>query len=522
MFVVDVDTELGKVGADTYFDLDLKYEGGFPETETVTTPSGDFHKYYNGRHVFALGGKGRGLGQDIDSPNYVLIAGSTLADGTSYKQEDDTPTAPAPEWFYKVINAAKVRAPSAAGQADAIPLDVFERMLAATPYTGGPDGLNDRREQQGWFEFMVACHEAAGGDQGEYKQAFIDWSLDDPELEEGWTAEKIESRWDSLDASENGGISRASWFKVLNELGQEDLVSEAAAKVEFEDEPEPEISTGKQVKFDLEKTKRKVRALLKKTRAEGCTESEAATALAKARELMTKYEIDEQTLFEKAKKERPPSNATIDDFWAYLPEHKYIHTPTRKLWPEASISSILGDDSPNMLDCTKPVHDMGWVPGEDVIIKDRLMIDGGYIDKPGSNTFNLYQPPPSLAKVDASKATPWTDHVNKLFPDDCEHITKWMAHRVQFPGAKINHGLIVGSNVHGIGKDTMCLYLIRYSASGTSRMCQPLRRWTRNSIRSCKLSSAASTKQTISATMTGSHSITAGRPGWPLRRICWA
>jgi len=36
---------------------------------------------------------------------------------------------------------------------DAVPLDVFKRMLAATPYAGGPEGLDDRNGDEGWLTF---------------------------------------------------------------------------------------------------------------------------------------------------------------------------------------------------------------------------------------------------------------------------------------------------------------------------------------------------------------------------------
>ena len=31
-----------------------------------------------------------------------------------------------------------------------------------------------------------------------------------------------------------------------------------------------------------------------------------------------------------------------EDFYAYLPQHKYIYIPTRELWTSASINSTLG------------------------------------------------------------------------------------------------------------------------------------------------------------------------------------
>jgi Family of unknown function (DUF5906) len=51
-------------------------------------------------------------------------------------------------------------------------------------------------------------------------------------------------------------------------------------------------------------------------------------------------------------------------------------------------------------------------------------------------------------------ANPWLDHVHKIYPDDANHIIIWLAHRVQRPQEKINHGLVLGG-LQGIGKDTL-------------------------------------------------------------------
>ena len=62
---------------------------------------------------------------------------------------------------------------------------------------------------------------------------------------------------------------------------------------------------------------------------------------------------------------------------------------------------------------------------------------------------------------DAKKAGPWVDHVRKIYPDDADHTITWLAHRVQRPGQKINHGLVLGGG-QGIGKDSI-LAPVRYA-----------------------------------------------------------
>lgn len=131
LFVVDADcnAEKGKVGQQTFDDLDLLY--GFPDTEKVVTPSGGFHLYYDGEHQFKLGV--HGLGQDIDSPNYVLIEGCTFKNGTSYKRANDLPAAPKPSWFADVIKAAQSERVTNASEA-AVDLDSDAAVVWAIDY----------------------------------------------------------------------------------------------------------------------------------------------------------------------------------------------------------------------------------------------------------------------------------------------------------------------------------------------------------------------------------------------------
>jgi len=103
LFVVDVDTKPGKVGQETYDAHALAND--WPETETVRTPSGGLHYYHEGEHRFALGESG--FGRDIDCPNYVLMPGCSLRDGSSYEPINELPAVAAPQWFYDVLGGAK-------------------------------------------------------------------------------------------------------------------------------------------------------------------------------------------------------------------------------------------------------------------------------------------------------------------------------------------------------------------------------------------------------------------------------
>lgn len=161
-------------------------------------------------------------------------------------------------------------------------------------------------------------------------------------------------------------------------------------------------------------------------------------------------------------------NVGVDDFHAHLPQHNYIFVPTREMWPAASVNAIVppietgrldkkGEKefvaASKWLDENKSIHQVTWSPGDPLVVQDRLVTGGGWIDHVGCATFNLYLPP-VIKHGDPTKANRWLELGNKIYPDSAEHIIKWLAHRVQKPHEKINHALVIGG-MQGIGKDTM-------------------------------------------------------------------
>lgn len=169
-----------------------------------------------------------------------------------------------------------------------------------------------------------------------------------------------------------------------------------------------------------------------------------------------------------------PRGVRLDDFRAYMPAHSYIFAPTGELWPGSSVNSrippipLFGHDGQPLvdkkgeqveqraaawLDANRPVEQMTWIPGKSQVVADKLVSDGGWIERPGCNVFNLYRPP--VERIgDPAKAKPWLDHVRRVYPDDAEHLLCWFAQRVQRPWEKINHALVLGGS-QGIGKDTI-------------------------------------------------------------------
>jgi hypothetical protein len=154
-----------------------------------------------------------------------------------------------------------------------------------------------------------------------------------------------------------------------------------------------------------------------------------------------------------------------EHFYAYMPMHTYLYVPTREMWPAGSVNSQLppvvvsaGDKTKTIpasewLDKTRHVEQATWAPGHEMLIKDRLVAEGGWIQQKGASCFNLYRPP-ELVLGNADDATRWLNHVRLIYPSEAEHIICWLGHRVQRPHEKINHAIVLGG-LQGIGKDTL-------------------------------------------------------------------
>jgi Family of unknown function (DUF5906) len=169
----------------------------------------------------------------------------------------------------------------------------------------------------------------------------------------------------------------------------------------------------------------------------------------------------------KRKKKNPPQpfpiDARIEDFYAYPEQNACIYTPNSSIWPAAYVDKrmplVQGMKASKWLAQNRETQQITWAPGQPQIIKDKLAMNGGWKAHQGAQVYNLYTPPPAI-EGDPAKAQLWVDHVSYVYPDTCGHIIDWLAHRVQHPGVKINHGLVLGGSTQ-VGKDTLLAPALR-------------------------------------------------------------
>jgi hypothetical protein len=145
------------------------------------------------------------------------------------------------------------------------------------------------------------------------------------------------------------------------------------------------------------------------------------------------------------------TGVSLNDFVAYMPQHSYIFMPARELWPAASVNARVpppgldADGSPigasTWLDVHQPVEQMTWAPGKPILVRDKLIADGGWIDRPGCTVFNLYKPP-TIQPI-AGDVTPWLDLIKKNYPEQADHLVSWLAHKVQAATRAAENGATV-------------------------------------------------------------------------------
>lgn len=147
-------------------------------------------------------------------------------------------------------------------------------------------------------------------------------------------------------------------------------------------------------------------------------------------------------------------DAAVLDYYFYAPEGNYLYAPKAELRPKQTVG-MLGKKLKEQIDARK-IEGWVWSPADPQIIKNKIALDGGWIDKDGADTFNRFRPSSYvLGTGNADNVKPWRDHIRTLYSeDDALHIEQYLAHKAQHPGGKINHALVLGGATR-IGKDTI-------------------------------------------------------------------
>jgi hypothetical protein len=150
----------------------------------------------------------------------------------------------------------------------------------------------------------------------------------------------------------------------------------------------------------------------------------------------------------------------LADFISIGGQNRYIYRPTGAFWEGAEVNRRLGKvgdmAAATWLDRHQSAEALTWQPGEPEMLVGRYFVGGDWVPHAGARTYNLYRPARwTRQRPDrAPDAGPWLGHLCAIYPDEWEHILAWLAHRVQRPGEKVNHALVLGGDP-GIGKDTI-------------------------------------------------------------------
>jgi hypothetical protein len=153
----------------------------------------------------------------------------------------------------------------------------------------------------------------------------------------------------------------------------------------------------------------------------------------------------------------------IENFIYFAPGNNFVYRPTAGMWIKEAVDCAVG----------KVNHNGSIIPASDFLKSTMLATsmtkspaltgdyikgfdcrEGELIAEAGSAVFNSYRWP-TIEPGDAKQATPFLDHVQKVFnkPGDAEQFLDYMAHRVQKPEEKPRFALLIAGD-QGVGKDT--------------------------------------------------------------------
>jgi hypothetical protein len=423
---IDVNKAKGKIGDETYLDLDLIY--GWPETEMTTTPSGGFHKIYIGPHIMALGANG--IGRDIDSPNYTLIPGCTFDDGTSYVG-NDLDAVKCPEWIYDTIKNSKAKSRIADAGDVVVELDQERNIETAIDFL-----IND----------AIAAIEGSGGDFNTLKTAMYlkDLGISPqlaPDLLNEYYNPRCEPPWDIDDLIKK--VTNAYNYATLSKVGGK------TAEADFSDDPPPPVvpmgmwdNEKKAYVRDPKKAKRE-----KRDREKGRTR-EAAKPINPDRAKTQAQVLD--TFVWVVGMERfinivDPIGEGERDIW----KRSQFDSEFNKVWfpaPKRGSASdyLLRLKSGGM----QSFYRVAFKPGQPRALEKGM-------------EFNMYREP-DISPVEGD-ITWWNEHLEYLLPEQeyRDHLLNWMAWLLQNLAKKPKHALILQGEVNGTGKSFVGKVLTR-------------------------------------------------------------
>lgn len=399
LFVADVDTKVGKIGQRTYDMLGDFY--GWPETYTVRSPSGGFHKYYNGEHVFALGKYG--LGADVDCPNYVVAAGCTFTqpDGNIVRYEAIDPTVPrakAPPWIYEVIKSSKKKTRVENAGDNVVELDQsVDWAINFLQYDAEPSIVGKNGDQT---TYNTACMLSDYG-VSQQKAEELMAEFYNPRCEPPWEIEGLNKKIDNA-------------YIYRNSQG-----GSKTAEAEFANVDDTETLATLPTNTAAEETMREIRAEV----AVQATKKKNNKA-----DKLTALEVGNKFVFVGGLNR-----------WVMLAD-------TDQMWGNDQIENMYRP-AVKSTNYAKNLLASGLIKKYEVI--------GYRPDKPRDNSreFNLYRPS-DVVPAEGDLAW-WNDHIDYLFkdnPEDGVHVLNWMAWRVQNPALKPKHALILQGPVPGTGK----------------------------------------------------------------------
>lgn len=434
LLVADVDTnpKKGKRGQETFDTLEMLY--GWPETEKTTTPSGGFHLVYEGEHIMALGKNGLGL--DVDSPNYTLIAGCTFADGTSYTGNDAT-AVECPQWIYDTIKNAKASARISNAGEVVVDFDQPANVKLAIDFLKG-DAEPAIEGRGGDFNtYKTACYLK---DLGISPALAVDLLNEhyNPRCEPAWDREGLERK-----------VASAYSYANLSKVGGK------TAEADFADDP-PEVDFPIMGLWDKEtKTYRVDRKKVAREVAQ--RKREAAKPDSEKTYQPTREEVMDRWMFVMgsniwACKDVPPP--TADDLNRKMYKPAQFDNAFRYL--AGSGSKSVSETLLKLRKGISRVSALVYKPGLATYLRD------------GNDTFfNMYRRSPIEAAFDSDNAEAvealdfWNAHLEYLFPDQADRdlVLNWMGWLLQNLALKPKFALVLQGPEQGTGKTFLALML---------------------------------------------------------------